>query len=331
MKPTQQFFSTIRIATLAIACLSFGTFTVSAQSPSFSESFTLSNGGNLDVSTSGGHIYVEGSSGNSVEVEVFVKKNGKILPSSHELVENIEEGFEMTMEKQGNTVVLEAKRRKNMSEWRRVSISFEIKSPTDISTELKTSGGGLRLANVEGEHFLSTSGGSIRLNDVSGETKANTSGGSIKVANQDGDLKANTSGGSIDIMDSEGDMYARTSGGGIKLENNKGAIDASTSGGTIRISGRAESIEASTSGGSIYCDVSGLSERLSLRTSGGSIHATIPSGLGMDLDIKGGRVNVEANNFSGTMKKNRVYGSMNGGGMPIQMSTSGGSVNLDFH
>lgn len=330
MMITQQFFAKKWSSIFFALVLCTWTTNAIAQSPSIQKSFSLSSGGSIEATTSGGHIHLEGGNGNQVEVDVFVKKNGKLLSSSHDLVENLEDGFEVKMEKEGNTVVLYAKKINRSGEWRNVSISYEIQAPSNISTDLRTSGGGLKLSDVEGDHRLATSGGGIRLNDVSGTTKANTSGGSIVVNNQDGDLNANTSGGRIEIVNSNGDMYARTSGGGIKLEDNTGSVDASTSGGSIRISGRAESVQAGTSGGSIHCEVTGIKEKLSLRTSGGSIHATIPSGLGMDLDLKGGRVNMEANNFSGTMKKNHIYGSMNGGGMPVRMSTSGGSVNVDF-
>ncbi|MEM6632403.1 MAG: hypothetical protein AAF694_22220 [Bacteroidota bacterium] len=301
-----------------------------AQSPTMEKTFSLSSKGSLEATTSGGHIYVEGTSGNEVEVDVFVKKDGRLLSSSHELVNNLDDGFDFKMEKNGNDIVLYAKKVERTGRWRNVSISFEVRAPHRISTELKTSGGGLRLSDVEGRHRLATSGGGIRLSDVTGETHAYTSGGGIKVQNQNGDLEAKTSGGGIEIMDSEGDLYAHTSGGGIKLENNKGSVDASTSGGGIRISGTADYVKAGTSGGTIRVDIDGLSKELSLKTSGGSIYASIPSGLGMDLNLKGNRVNMQASNFSGTMKKDRVDGTMNGGGIPIYMSTSGGSVNIDF-
>ena len=318
------------IAGVLLAVVGFSGPQLYAQAPTMEESFSLSGRGNLEVTTSGGHIYVEGTSGNQVEVDVFVKKNGKVLSSSDDLVNDLDDGFDFRMEKEGNKVVLYAKKEERSSRWRNVSIAFEVKVPHAISTNLKTSGGGLRLSDVEGDQRLATSGGGIRLTDVTGETHAYTSGGGIKVYNQNGDLEAKTSGGGIEIKNSEGDLYAHTSGGGIRLEDNKGEIDASTSGGSIRISGYAEAVKASTSGGTIHADVSGLKKEISLKTSGGSIHASLPGGLGMDLNLKGNRVNLEASNFSGTMKKDRVDGSMNGGGIPVYMSTSGGSVHVDF-
>ena len=78
-------------------------------------------------------------------------------------------------------------------------------------------------------------------------------------------------------------------------------------------------------------DIRSLEDQLTLKTSGGSINAIIPSGLGLDLDLSGNRVNTELQNFSGKSEKNSIQGSMNGGGIEVTMRTSGGSVNLDYH
>jgi len=90
------------------------------------------------------------------------------------------------------------------------------------------------------------------------------------------------------------------------------------------------SIEASTSGGSIQASVGSLSKYLRLRTSGGSITASIPAGLGLDLNLSGNRFNTRLENFNGKAEDDKVVGSMNGGGIAVIMSTSGGSVNLEY-
>ncbi|MCK5280334.1 MAG: DUF4097 family beta strand repeat protein, partial [Cyclobacteriaceae bacterium] len=126
------------------------------------------------------------------------------------------------------------------------------------------------------------------------------------------------------------DLDGKTSGGSIKLEDIKGDIDVTTSGGGIKISDVQGEVYASTSGGSINADITKLENQLVLKTSGGSVRATIPSGLGLDLDLRGNRVNTSLSNFSGESKSDRVKGTVNGGGILVQLSTSGGSVNLNY-
>lgn len=280
--------------------------------PSISKTFNMSSG-NLDVMTSGGRITTEGHAGSKVVVEAFVKQNGKVLAASDKLMSKLEEGFDMRIEKSGSTVYAHAKRKGNSMPWKRMSVAFHVKVPHDMACTLKTSGG------------------SIKLSEVNGDQKVRTSGGSITVTDVDGELDAHTSGGSITLKNIEGNVEGYTSGGRINLENVEGdEVEVKTSGGSISISGSARSVSASTSGGSIKANITGLSNKLHLSTSGGSIHAEVPDGLGMDLDLKGNSVRTDLKNFSGTSKKNYVQGSMNGGGMPVTMRTSGGSVTLSF-
>jgi hypothetical protein len=52
--------------------------------------------------------------------------------------------------------------------------------------------------------------------------------------------------------------------------------------------------------------------------------------LGLDLDLKSGRVKIELQNFSGRSEKDRVNGTMNGGGIPVYMRATGGSVKVQY-
>ena len=52
--------------------------------------------------------------------------------------------------------------------------------------------------------------------------------------------------------------------------------------------------------------------------------------LGLDLDLSSEKVNIELQNFSGKKEKNRVKGSMNNGGIPVYMRSSGGNVDVRF-
>ena len=303
---------------------------VKTNDPTIVKKFTVNGPGELSVTTSGGSIAVEGGNGNEVVAEVFIRKQGKILDKSDSEVQNITEGYEFRMEQSGNNIELFAKRKVNAFPWKRISFSFVVSVPKAMANKLRTSGGSIKLAGVDGPQKMSTSGGSINIKEVVGEVDANTSGGSISVNNQKGQLDLNTSGGSINITDAEGDIDAGTSGGSIRLNNVKGKVDVGTSGGSIYIEGVTESVRASTSGGKITADISGLTKQISLRTSGGSIYATLPKGKGMDLNLSGSKVNIDLQNFSGSAKKGRINGSMHGGGMPVNMSTSGGSVNIKF-
>ena len=281
--------------------------------PYLTKTFTLDGPGDLVVQTSGGGIDVTGYDGNEVTVEMYVKPNGgwSLFGSDDDDVEEALEDYTIDIHQDGTTVSATAEKKKNTGN-NNVSISFVVKVPMTMSCELSTSGGSISVANVEGEHDINTSGGSLNFDRISGTTDAHTSGGSININDYSGKLAANTSGGSIRVDRTDGEAVLKTSGGSITLEDIHG------------------SIEARTSGGSIRAEVEELGKFVTLSTSGGSITATIPNGQGMDLDLSGDKVNTKLENFSGESEKNSINGSVNGGGIPVSMHTSGGSVTLDY-
>ncbi len=278
--------------------------------PYLSKTFNLSSG-QLYVTTSGGSIKVKGGNSSTVKVEMYVKSNRH---SDSKMRKIIEDDYEIRIEKSGSKIEAIAKRESGSWSNNGISISFVVYTPKDFECELKTSGGSLKISGVSGRnHELKTSGGSITATDMSG------------------DLEARTSGGSITVSDFVGDLDAKTSGGSIKLEDIEGDLDVATSGGGIRISDVQGEVYATTSGGSINANITKLESQLVLKTSGGSVKATIPSGLGLDLDLRGNRVSTSLSNFSGESKSDRVKGTVNGGGILVQLSTSGGGVSLDYH
>ncbi len=303
--------------TFAVLCLVLGfTFAMSPtgqEEPYMTKNFTLDGDARLQVETSGGSIDVAGKEGNQATVEMYVKKNGGWSSSlSREEIEEALEDYDIDISQQGNEVKAIAKRKGSGWGNNKISISFKVTVPKTTSTDLNTSGGSISLTHVAGEQTVETSGGSLNFDTVVGDTQARTSGGSINVKGYEGNLEAETSGGSIHLSHATGELDVHTSGGSIVMDDING------------------SVEATTSGGSIKAEVHSLGEYLTLHTSGGSINATIPQGLGLDLDLSGNRVNTQLTNFTGKMEKDHIKGSINGGGIPVKLSTSGGSVNLDY-
>jgi len=278
--------------------------------PYLTKSFSISSG-KIFVRTSGGSIQVGGSDSGKVKVEMFVKSNKH---SDDKIREILEEDYEITIEKSGSKIEVIAK--KTSMGWTNngINISFVIYTPRNFECDLNTSGGSLSVFDLNGNsQLLKTSGGSITAKKITGDLEAQTSGGSINVSNLEGELNAHTSGGSINLEDIIGDIDVHTSGGRIKIRDVEGEVNAHTS------------------GGSINAVITKLEHQLVLKTSGGSVNATIPTGLGLDLDLRGNRVNTTLQNFSGSSKPDRISGTVNGGGILVQLATSGGSVNLKYH
>ncbi len=309
---------------------------------------------NLRVETSGGGITVAGSSRADVLVELYVKPNNyRDNLSKQEIDERLKE-YDIVMRTDGNTVVATAKRKNgNSMDWRRsLNISFRIAAPRSMATDLETSGGGIQLSHLTGRQTFHTSGGGLDLTDLTGDLKGRTSGGgihlvdcraerssekidletsggSIDATNATGLIRLETSGGSIRLRNLNGKINAETSGGGVSGDGITGELITGTSGGSIRLTNIAGSVEANTSAGSLSLQLTKLGDYVRLSTSAGSVNVQMPLNKGMDVNLSGNRVSMPLTNFDGVSGKDRIKGKLNGGGIPVAISASSGSVSVN--
>jgi hypothetical protein len=292
--------------------------------------------------TSGGSISVEGGS-DKARIEVYIQGNNGRNLSKDEIEERIAEDYELSIGVSNGELRAIAEPKNKYFNWKRaLNISFKLYVPESVSTDLNTSGGSITMKNLSGTHDFSTSGGSLSLDKLSGKIKGRTSGGSIHISNSKDVIDLETSGGSIEAENCNGKLALSTSGGPITLHNLDGTIRANTSGGSIRgndIRGELTahtsgggvnlhdlecSVEASTSGGNIDIDIDKLQEYVKVHNSGGNIHVTLPANKGVNLDLRGDRITLEnMNNFNGDKEDHKVEGTVNGGGVPVRIETSG--------
>ncbi|MFI5139055.1 MAG: DUF4097 family beta strand repeat-containing protein [Sphingobacteriales bacterium] len=303
------------------------------------------------VSTSAGGITVSGQSGQEARVEVYIKgNNGKEL-TKEEIQKLLTDDYDMSIAVNGHELTATVKGKHNFSNWRQqMSISFKIYVPQQVSTNLKTSGGGISLDNLKGNESFTTSGGGLNVDKLSGVIHGRTSGGGINVTNSNDDIDLVTSGGGIIAKNCEGHIQLRTSGGGLILENLKGTINAhtsgggiegshvegelitSTSGGGIDLKEMNCSLEASTSAGSLNAQMTGVGKYLRLSTSAGNIELDLPSNKGFDLNLKAESIDDKiADGFKGEWTKRHVDGSVNGGGIPVNAQASSGNIHVRFN
>jgi DUF4097 and DUF4098 domain-containing protein YvlB len=317
--------------------------------PYLTRSLTKAAIKNVFVTTSGGSISVNGTNAAEARIEVYVRPNNdRGYISKEELKQRLDENYTLEITDSNNELHAKAKSKQNNMDWRNsVSISFKIYVPKMVATNLTTSGGSIKLADITGDQNFTTSGGSLHVTNLSGKIKGRTSGGSIHVDGSKEDIDLVTSGGSITASSCEGRINLVTSGGSLKLSQLKGNINATTSGGSVNgnnISGElststsggsisltqlACSVEGSTSAGSITAQFNALGKYVKLNTSAGSINLKMPSQKGLDLDLRGNRVSAKLNGgFQGTNEKDRIEGKLNGGGVPVSANASSGRVSL---
>jgi Putative adhesin len=305
------------------------------------------------VETSGGSIAVSGAAGEAPRVDVFVHANNNQELSKEDIKKRLDEDYRLEITVSNHELHVLAKRKHeggfNWDGRKQLSISFKIYVPKNVDTHLGTSGGSIHLDNLSGNENFSTSGGSLHVEALNGLIKGETSGGSIDVSNSGSDINLETSGGSIHASNCHGKIKLETSGGSLHLEDLKGSINANTSGGSIQansiegelitgtsggsvnLTKMACSLEASTSGGSMHVDMDQVGKYVKLDVSGGHVDLKLPGNVGMNLNLSADKINsVSVKNFSGEWEKTHIKGSINGGGIPVNVDASG-SLNLTFN
>jgi hypothetical protein len=301
-----------------------------SESPYRTESFNINAIKNLKVETSGGSIQVKGGQSQGA-VEMYVASNSwGDRKSPSEIQQILNEFYDIDIRSEGGTLTATA-RRKNIkwSNKTALNISFVIYSSNQVDADVRTSGGSLNLQEIVGTVTGRTSGGSITVKNLSKNIDLTTSGGQITADNLEGVVKLNTSGGSLSLSNLSGTVNARTSGGSISAKNVNGDFSTVTSGGSIHLKEIDGNLNARTSGGQITADLKATHDFVKLHTSGGSIHLNLPETKNAQLDLKGDKVRIsELRNFNGTVKKDRVKGSLGNGNLLVEATTSGGSVDV---
>ena len=262
---------------------------------------------------SGGKLAVDASSGDVI-INTWDKKEVlvKILAT-----DRAAEKMEFSAEQSGNSIKVTARKRgsflKKMFDWNNVSVRIEIALPRNFDPDVVTSGGDIKIKDVNGEMRLRTSGGDVDVYGSAGDMRVSTSGGDIGVNGFKGVFSVSTSGGDIKVIDTYGDVTASTSGGDIEINSNDGVVKASTSGGDIK------------------AEYKGVNKGFNLTTTGGDIQLIVPSAIkgNVRLATTGGDVNCSLNiTKSVKISSSKFEAEVNGGGEDIRCTTTGGDVSV---
>jgi hypothetical protein len=294
--------------------------------------FTAQPGGKLIVDVDFGSIDVNTNASNEVTVDVLRKVSRSTKTDEEAFLSD----HPVICSQDGNTVTISSRAKTKINGWwhgsQRTEGKYTITVPASFNAQLKTAGGSVTANDLTGEVKAETSGGGFRFARLHGTLNAETSGGGIRVTDCEGPLKVRTSGGGIDISGGSGSLDGETSGGPVTVKEFHGSTRVESTGGGITIENVAGKVDGSTSGGSISAQFSTpLSEEVKLETSGGGVTLRVPenSAFNLDASTSGGGVHSELPVSSvGKVEHSHLKGPVNGGGKPVILRTSGGSIHV---
>ena len=180
--------------------------------------------------------------------------------------------------------------------FRNISISYDVTVPMETRVQSRTGSGSQTISDVTGPVEAGTGSGSLQLRGIGSEVRASSGSGHIEV-----------------VQTGDADVDVRTGSGGIDVSGARRALRARTGSGTIEIEGRpASDWEIETGSGGIRIDLPDDSAfDLNVRTGSGSINTSHPLAL------------------IGTVSRNRLRGTVRGGGARVDLSTGSGPVRID--
>ena len=331
---------------------------------SFSEKYKVNQPANFKVKTSDGNIQIGRTSGSEVEVYYRVTKNGKLMNISRS---ELEETVSIIVMKGPNLLDITVKHEDQFMGWRnRMNVSFDVLVPEKTSCTLISSDGNISMDGITGNQYMKSSDGNIRVSNVAGSIEVKTSDGNLTIHNIGGNAQLKTSDGNMTITQIKGSVSGRTSDGNVTVEDVRGSLSIGTSDGNItstnigqwadlsssdghiklfkasgdiklktsdgsiefqNISG---SLTATTSDGHVRGNIDQLNGPLYLKTTDGNVDVSVPEGLGLDLVLRGNKVHTRLSQFDGVSKEKSVNGTINGGGIPVEISAGDGSVSLTY-
>ena len=299
---------TAKLVIGTVMALATAAFAPGASAEEVNKSFTVNGRANVRVDTNDGSVRV--TSGDTKEVQFRVEYQG------YELNKNLR----VDTRQDGDRVELVARVSGHWSfGWgvnsRRLHI--EVRMPKTGDLQVSTGDGAVEASSVDGNITISTGDGSVKASGLTGTVDLHTGDGSISVEGLRGDVRLRTGDGSIEARGLDGKVNADSGDGHIKLEGRFDSLNIRTGDG---------SVEARADNGSR------MNAGWNIRTGDGSVDMTLPGDLQANIDAStsDGRISLGMPvTVEGSFSNSQIHGKMNGGGQPLVIHTSDGSIRLN--
>jgi hypothetical protein len=226
----------------------------------------------------------------------------------------------------------------------RVRVDWQGRKPSDFSLTEFQSGDHINFELKEKSHtgfLFQTNWHNPRITAETPsllDLEARTADGALKVSGLQGTVDLHTSDGAVNVDDVSGALRLVASDGAIHLHNLTGTLDSRSSDGSVSIEGRFTALQVHTSDGSLDVTLyegTQLTNSSHIESSDGRVTVRLPRALAADLDVhtSDGQINcslpltMEGYN-SAQSSGHSLRGHLNGGGVPLTIHTSDGSVTI---
>ena len=263
----------------------------------------------LEVSTGSGDITLRRGSNGLVQVMGRIRVNRRADDPSATL-QTIQAN--PPIEQNGNRIRIGRNSDQDRELMRNVSISYEITVPVDTEVQARSGSGDLEIMEVAGPVDVTSGSGDLELTNIGGDVEARTGSGDITAEGIGGSFQAQAGSGDIEVAQSgPGNVEISTGSGDIEIHNIRGGLRAGSGSGDIDVDGEP-------------------TDDWSLSASSGGITLDLPAQFAFDLDAEtsSGSISMDQPITTPNLRKNRLSGQVNGGGVEIRLRTSSGSIRI---
>jgi hypothetical protein len=152
---------------------------------------------------------------------------------------------------------------------------------------------------------------------------------------RESDLNIHTGDGKLRADSIRGNLQLETNDGDIQIHDAEGSLHAETHDGNVIADGQFDFMSVHTGDGNVESEVKPSSTPQpgwSFRTGDGNLRLRLPGEFGADLDAHtgDGHVNIDFPlTTAGSTHENSIRGKINGGGIPIELSTGDGNIAVE--
>ena len=209
-------------------------FVSAAQADDWTKQWSVSDKPELYVRTGDVSITIEGGAGH--EISATLKTRGMSIGSG---------GLKVIEHQDGNRVELEIRDHESHFSFGEHSADLHIRVPREITADVQTGDGSIRLDSLSGNLRINTGDGSIQGSDLRGGLNATSGDGSMHLAGRFSGLRLKTQDGSVDVRAEDGSSVSDD----WRVETGDGSVHVSIP------SKLAANLRIHTGDGGIHCDL----------------------------------------------------------------------------
>lgn len=293
---------------------------------SFDRTLNVTGPVRLDVSTGSGSIQVRTGSSNQVHVTGHIKSTDW-FGNSEERIKQIEAN--PPIQQSGNDIRIGHLEDRELMH--NISISYELVIPADTELRSHTGSGSQRIEGVHGATEVSSGSGGLHISDIGSRLRAETGSGDIDIDRIQGTVRARAGSGSIHATSVAGGFDAETGSGRISLQQSApGSVRVDTGSGGMELRGVKGSLEARAGSGGIEVEGEPTGP-WTVHTGSGTVRLQLASNVSFDLDARtsSGSLSVDQPvTVQGSLAKKHIQGKVRGGGVPVDVETGSGNIEI---